>query len=77
MEWITTTQVLETLKTSDNAVVWQGFRDNFFPILVNFARHIGLNPTDAEDAAQNTMLEFLFTVGLESGSFYWLSGGFI
>ena len=59
MEWITTTQVLETLKTSDNAVVWQGFRDNFFPIIVNFARHIGLNPTDAEDAAQNTILEFL------------------
>ncbi len=59
MEWITTTQVLETLKTSDNAVAWQGFRDNFFPVIVNFARRIGLNATDAEDAAQNTMLEFL------------------
>jgi RNA polymerase sigma-70 factor, ECF subfamily len=59
MDWQTTTQVLEALKTSDNSAVWQNFRDNFYPVVVNFARHIGLSPSDADDAAQETMVAFV------------------
>ncbi|MHC4462463.1 MAG: RNA polymerase sigma factor [Planctomycetota bacterium] len=59
MQWVTTTQVLEELKTSNEAQVWRRFCDHFRPVVVNFARHLGLSATDAEDAAQETMVEFL------------------
>jgi len=59
MEWQTTTRVLESLKGSDHDGVWQDFRDTFFPVVVGFARHAGLSETDAEDAAQETMIAFV------------------
>lgn len=58
MQWVTTTQVLEGLKGS-NEPAWQQFCDYFHPIVANFARKLGLSATDAEDAAQETMVEFL------------------
>jgi len=58
MQWVTTTQVLEALKGS-NEPAWQQFCDYFHPIVANFARKLGLSATDAEDAAQETMVEFL------------------
>lgn len=59
MQWVTTTQVLEELKTSNEEQVWRRFCDHFRPVVVNFACHLGLSATDAEDAAQETMVEFL------------------
>ncbi len=59
MQWITTTQILEDLKGSNDALVWNTFRDHFYPVIVNFARSLGLSSTYAEDAAQETMLTFL------------------
>jgi RNA polymerase sigma-70 factor (ECF subfamily) len=59
MQWVTTTQVLEELKASNEAQVWRRFCDHFRPVVVNFAKHLGLSATDAEDAAQETMVEFL------------------
>lgn len=59
MEWITTTRVLEDLKGDNDTHVWIKFRDNFYPVICNFAKRLGLNETDAEDAAQETMLAFL------------------
>ena len=59
MRWVTTTQVLEELKTSNEAQVWRRFCDHFRPVVVDFARRLGLSATDAEDAAQETMVEFL------------------
>ena len=59
MEWVTTTQVLEGLKTSNDTLAWQRFCEHFHPVVVNFARRLGLSPTDAEDAAQETMVAFL------------------
>ncbi len=59
MEWITTTQVLEDLKKSNDAPVWISFRDHFYPVVFNFAKTLGLRETDAEDAAQEIMLSFL------------------
>jgi len=59
MRWVTTTQVLEELKTSNEAQAWRRFCDHFRPVVVDFARRLGLSTTDAEDAAQETMVEFL------------------
>lgn len=59
MDWVTTTQVLEDLKASNDALAWSNFRDNFYPVIFNFAKTLGLSATDAEDAAQETMLAFL------------------
>lgn len=59
MEWITTTQVLEEMKGDNGTHVWVRFRDTFYPVICNFAKSLGLNETDAEDAAQETMLAFI------------------
>jgi RNA polymerase sigma-70 factor (ECF subfamily) len=59
MEWVTTTQVLEGLKESNDTIAWTSFRDHFYPVIFNFAKTLGLSATDAEDAAQETMLAFL------------------
>lgn len=59
MQWVTTTQVLEDLKTSNDTLAWQRFCDYFHPVVVNFATQLGLSATDAEDAAQETMVAFL------------------
>ncbi len=80
MEWVTTTQVLEDLKESNDTLAWTSFRDHFYPVIFNFAKTLGLSATDAEDAAQETMLTFLkvFRDGKydrEKGQFsHWLFG---
>jgi RNA polymerase sigma factor (sigma-70 family) len=59
VEWATTTRILDGLKTSQDAAVWQKFCDHFHPVIVIFAKHLGLSAADAEDAAQETTLAFL------------------
>ena len=59
MEWVTTTQVLEELQSSNDAPAWQRFCGHFHTVVVNFAKHMGLSVPDAEDAAQETMLAFV------------------
>ncbi len=59
MEWITTTQALEDLKISNDSVVWNKFTESFRPVVINFAKKLGLSNDDAEDAAQETMLVFV------------------
>ncbi|MBW8039883.1 MAG: sigma-70 family RNA polymerase sigma factor [Planctomycetes bacterium] len=58
MQWVTTTQVLEELRTSPEAEAWHRFCDHFRPVMVKFAKQLGLSATDAEDAAQEIMLQF-------------------
>ena len=80
MDWVTTTQVLEDLKESNDILAWNRFRNNFYPVIFNFAKTLGLSATDAEDATQETMLAFLkaFRNGKyerEKGQFsHWLFG---
>ncbi len=80
MDWVTTTQVLEDLKESNDILAWTSFRDHFYPVIFNFAKTLGLSAADAEDAAQETMLAFLkaFRNGKydrEKGQFsHWLFG---
>jgi RNA polymerase sigma-70 factor (ECF subfamily) len=59
MQWITTTHVLNELRSSNDGLVWNTFRDHFYPVIVNFAQRLGLSGALAEDAAQETMLAFL------------------
>ena len=59
MEWVTTTQVLEELQSSNDAPAWQRLCGHFHTVVVNFAKHMGLSVPDAEDAAQETMLAFV------------------
>ena len=59
MQWITSTQILGDLKTSNDSIVWNKFCDHFQPVVISFARQLGLTDADAQDAAQETMLEFL------------------
>ena len=59
MQWVTTTQVLEELRESNDTLAWTVFRDHFYSVVINFARTLGLSETDAEDAAQETMLVFI------------------
>jgi len=57
--WITTTEVLEGLQRPDDALAWERFCTHFRPVVVKFAIQLGLSRTDAEDAAQETMLSFV------------------
>ena len=59
MKWITTTQALDELSSSQDSLVWRTFCDHFRPVVENFAKQLGLTITDAEDAAQQTMIEFV------------------
>ncbi len=58
-QWVTTTQVLQALRTSDDNAVWEMFHSHFYPVIFNFGRKMGLPEHDAEDTAQETMMAFL------------------
>ena len=59
MQWVTTTQILDDLKFSDNSAAWKTFTDHFYPVILGFAKNMGLSSTDAEDATQETIIQFL------------------
>lgn len=55
----TTTALLDGLRDASDHATWQEFDDRFRPIIVGFARHLGLSSADAADVAQETLLRFL------------------
>lgn len=55
----TSTVLLQSLLDPANHAVWEEFDKRYRPILVGFARHLGLASEDANDVAQQTLLEFL------------------
>ena len=55
----TTTVLLQGLFDSENEAVWSEFDARYRPILVAFARRLGLGEADAADVAQETLLEFI------------------
>ena len=57
--WITTTQMLEALGGSGDGPAWEQLCEHFRPVVVGFAIRLGLSTTDAEDAAQNALMEFV------------------
>jgi len=59
MRTTTTTALLEGLYDVQDGVVWQVFDDRYRPIIVGVGRRLGLNDSEADDVAQDTLLQFL------------------
>lgn len=55
----TSSVLLEGLQDSANDSVWREFDERYRPIIVGFARRVGLTAADAADVAQETMVQFL------------------
>jgi RNA polymerase sigma-70 factor (ECF subfamily) len=53
---ITTTALLERLLETSNAEAWSELDRRYRPILLGFARRLGLSLEDAEDAAQEALV---------------------
>jgi RNA polymerase sigma factor (sigma-70 family) len=52
----TSLTLLEKLRSRDDQASWRRFHDTYAALLVRYARRAGLNDSDAEDAAQETMI---------------------
>ncbi len=55
---ITNTSLLNGLRDPDNDRVWSDFFARYQPLLVNFSKRLGLNDSDAQDAAQDALVAF-------------------
>ncbi len=55
----TTTALLDGLLDPADEETWRTFDHRYRPILVGFARRLGLPPEDAADAAQDTLAQFV------------------
>lgn len=56
---ITTSLLLSSLRNEQDGGGWKDFHARYWPVLVGLGVHLGLRETDAQDAAQWTLLEFL------------------
>ncbi len=56
---ITSAELLRGLMDPDNRTVWQDYVERYRPVLLEYARRLGLHADDAEDTAQQTLLAFL------------------
>jgi len=54
----TTTTLLEGLFDQQNTQAWLVFNNRFFPMIVAYARRRGIQEADAEDIAQETLIDF-------------------
>ena len=55
---ITSTHLLEGLRSRGNNTVWNQFVERYRPMIVRYARRFGLNDADAQDAAQQSLAAF-------------------
>lgn len=55
---ITSTYLLNGLKDPANQAVWQQYVDRYRPLLLKYARRMGLRDDEAEDVAQQTLTAF-------------------
>ncbi len=55
----TTTLLLESLKDPAKDAVWREFDLRYRPLLVSFARSLGLSPEDSDEVAQESLTEFV------------------
>jgi RNA polymerase sigma-70 factor (ECF subfamily) len=58
MKTITNTSLLNGLRDPDNDRVWSDFYARYQPMLIAFGKRLGLNEHDAQDAAQDTLMNF-------------------
>lgn len=55
----TSLKLLEGLRQADDQTAWQRFCARYEPMLLAFARRVGLQPEDARDVVQETLLVFV------------------
>lgn len=55
----TNTELLAGLADPENAAVWEEFDGRYRPVLLAFARRLGLSADDAQDAVQETLAAFV------------------
>jgi RNA polymerase sigma-70 factor (ECF subfamily) len=55
---VTSTTLLDGLREAGNETVWSQFDARYRPVIVGYARKLGLNEADAHDAAQQGLIEF-------------------
>lgn len=55
---ITSTDLLLGLRDPNNSSIWQQYVDRYRPLLVKYARKMGLKDADAEDVAQLALVTF-------------------
>jgi RNA polymerase sigma-70 factor (ECF subfamily) len=58
MEWVTTSTLLRDLCDYENRTAWERFVERFRGPIAAFARRAGLNHSDAEDVAQESLTAF-------------------
>ena len=59
MDTVTSLTLLEGLRDPHNEDVWRRFTARYEPMVLSFARGMGLGDSDAHDAGQETMLAFV------------------
>lgn len=55
---MTSTFILEGLRDPANRAVWEEYVARYRPLLIKYARRLGLAEADAEDVAQQTLVAF-------------------
>ncbi len=55
----TTTKLLDALKEPSNEPVWAQMDARYRPVIAGLARRLGLNESDADETAQQSLVEFL------------------
>lgn len=55
---MTTSHLLDGLKDPHNQAVWHAYVGRYRPLVIQYGIRLGLSPTDAEDAAQLSLIEF-------------------
>lgn len=55
----TTTRLLDALKEPANEPVWAQMDARYRPVIAGLARRLGLNESDADETAQQSLVEFL------------------
>jgi RNA polymerase sigma-70 factor (ECF subfamily) len=55
----TTTEMLAALHDARNEPAWEAFDARYRPIIMGFARNLGLGESDAADVAQETLVRFI------------------
>ena len=58
MDWVTTSTILENLRDFQNGSAWDRFVSRFHKPILSFIRELGFSETDAEDVAQEALLDF-------------------
>ncbi len=59
MDTLTSVTLLEALRNPTDRAAWERFAARYQPMVLAFALKLGLSESDAQDAAQETMLAFV------------------